>query len=76
VRAGRWTVDFLWRERRLVVETGTYRYHGGEVAFEDDHDRELGLRALGFDVVHLTGRQLANEEERVAVYLRGRLSST
>ena len=27
---GSWTVDFLWRERRLVVETDGYLYHRGE----------------------------------------------
>ena len=32
------------RTARLVVETDGYLYHRGAVAFEDDHDRDLGLR--------------------------------
>ena len=40
VRIGRWTVDFLWPERRVVVETDSWRFHGGSVAFEDDHARD------------------------------------
>jgi hypothetical protein len=58
VRVGRWTVDFLWPDRRLIVETDSYLYHRGMVAFEDDHVRDLGLRALGYDVRRFTGRQV------------------
>jgi very-short-patch-repair endonuclease len=41
VRLGPFLVDFLWREEQLVVETDSYRYHRGEVAFQDDRKREL-----------------------------------
>ena len=50
MRIGRYEVDFLWRPQRLVVETDGYRYHRGHQAFEDDHERDLELRALGYDV--------------------------
>jgi very-short-patch-repair endonuclease len=60
------TVDFLWREERLVVETGSYATHGGTVAFEDDHDRELRLRRLGFAVHRFSERQLEVEPAAVA----------
>lgn len=73
VRIRSWTVDFAWRERLVVVETDTYRYHGGEVAFEDDHDRDLGLRTLGFDVLRFTASQIAREPERVVSVVRGAL---
>ena len=65
-RIGRWTVDFLWRDRRLVVETDSYLYHRGKVAFEDDHERDLGLRGLGYDVLRLSEKQIAEGGERVA----------
>ena len=63
-------VDFLWRDRRLIVETDGYRYHRGRAAFEDDHARDLRLRALGYDVVRLTYRQVMDEPGEVASVLR------
>ncbi|HEX8050511.1 MAG TPA: DUF559 domain-containing protein [Solirubrobacterales bacterium] len=66
VRLGRWEVDFLWREQRLVVETDSFLYHRGSVAFEDDHARDLDLRQGGFTVLRFTDRQVDNEPERVA----------
>ncbi len=69
-RIGSLTVDFLWRKRRLVVETDGYRYHRGRVAFEDDRARDLELRGLGFEVLRLSYRQVRNEPERIAAILR------
>lgn len=66
VRLGRWTVDFLWRDARLAVETDGFAYHRGSVSFEDDHSRDLELRAQGFAIHRFTGRQLRAEPERVA----------
>ncbi len=74
VRLGKWTVDFLWREQRLVVETDGFAYHSGSVTFEDDHARDLDLRARGFVVHRFTGRQLRNEPERVVADVRAALS--
>jgi very-short-patch-repair endonuclease len=65
-KAGRWTVDFLWRAQRLVVETDTWRYHGGEVSFEDDHSRDLVLRRRGYTVHRFTDQQIRAESELVA----------
>ncbi|MGN6274446.1 MAG: hypothetical protein ACTHNP_00765 [Solirubrobacterales bacterium] len=48
VKLGRWEVDFVWRDRNLVVETDSFAYHRGAVAFEDDHERDLDLRRRGF----------------------------
>lgn len=73
VRVGPYLVDFLWLDSRLVVETDGYASHRGRVAFEDDRERDLRLRAMGFEVVRLAGRQVTDEPERVAVVLRGRL---
>jgi very-short-patch-repair endonuclease len=66
VRVGRLTVDFLWRSERLAVETDSFAYHRGSVAFEDDHARDLDLRARGFAIRRFTERQLEDEPERVA----------
>lgn len=64
---GRWEVDFLWREERVVVETDSFAYHRGSVAFEDDHARDLDLRGAGFTVLRFTERQLDEEPGRVVV---------
>lgn len=74
VRIGPRLVDFLWRERRLVVETDGYRYHRGRQAFEDDRSRDLDLRALGYDVLRFSYRQVSHEPERVAAAVRDALS--
>lgn len=73
VKIGRWEVDFVWRERRLVAETDSFAYHRGSVAFEDDHARDLDLRAEGFTVLRFTGRQLDPEPDRVAADVRAAL---
>ena len=75
VRVGRFTVDFLWRAARLVVETDSYEYHHGEVAFEDDHERDLALRRRGLGVLRYTGRQLEREPALIAAEIRARLAS-
>lgn len=69
-RVGSLTVDFLWREKRLIIETDGYRYHRGRAAFEDDRSRDLELRTSGFDVMRLSYRQVVEEPERIAGGLR------
>jgi len=68
--------DFLWRDARLIVETDGYNYHRGEVAFQDDHDRNLKLRLRGYEVLRLSEKQVADEPAAVAEALRKRLRST
>jgi len=69
VRVGPHLVDFLWRGRMLVVETDGYRYHRGRAAFEDDRTRDLALRALGYEVVRLSYRQVTEQPVAVAEVL-------
>jgi very-short-patch-repair endonuclease len=75
VRVGPYLVDFLWRERRLAVETDGYGYHRGRQAFRDDRRRDLDLRGCGFEVVRLSEEQVADEPEQVAKILRKVLAS-
>jgi very-short-patch-repair endonuclease len=70
VRIGSRIVDFLWSDQRLVVETDGYRYHRGRTAFEDDRNRDLELRRLGYDVVRLSYRQVMDRPTEVAAVLR------
>ena len=70
VRVGPSEVDFLWRSRRLVVETDFHDYHRGSVAFEDDHLRDMQLRRLGYTVHRYTGDQLRAHSAEIAAELR------
>jgi very-short-patch-repair endonuclease len=73
VRVGRWTVDFLWPEERVAVEADSWRFHGGSVAFEDDHARDADLRRRGYAVLRFTERQIDEEEAPVAADLAAAL---
>jgi very-short-patch-repair endonuclease len=74
VRVGEHLVDFLWRERMVVVETDGFIYHRGRAAFEDDRGTDLSLRALGYDVVRLADTQIDEEPTQIAAVLRRRLA--
>ena len=69
IRVGQYTVDFLWRQRMLAVETDFFDYHRGSVAFEEDHERELYLRRLGYIVHRYTGAQLDSYPREIAAEL-------
>jgi very-short-patch-repair endonuclease len=69
VRIGRWTVDFVWRDERLAVETDSYRWHRGAVAFEDDHARDFDLRRHGYSVRRFTEHQVRERPAHVAADL-------
>jgi very-short-patch-repair endonuclease len=69
LRIGSMTVDFCWVEQRLIVETDGYRYHRGRTAFEDDRARDLKLRALGYEVLRLSHRQVFHESAKVGAVL-------
>jgi hypothetical protein len=68
-------VDFFWPEQRLAVETDSWEYHRGSVAFEDDHARDLEMRAHGIATRRYTGDQLEATPDAVAADLRVALLS-
>ena len=63
-------VDFFFPDHRLVVETDSWTYHRGSVAMEDDHDRDLALRAHGIETRRYTGDQLEAAPEAVVADLK------
>jgi very-short-patch-repair endonuclease len=69
VKVGKWEVDFLWPEQKLAVETDFFAYHRGSISFEDDHQRELDLRRLGYTVRRYTGAQLNDYPAEIVVEL-------
>lgn len=70
VQLGTFTVDFLWPEARLVVELDGYRAHAGRAAFEADRARDLALKALGYDFLRFTWRQVFDHPHRTVTRLR------
>jgi very-short-patch-repair endonuclease len=72
---GSFTADFLWRDHKVIVETDAFRTHGGPVAFEEDRERDLWLKARGFTVVRVTDRQLTSDPAGVAASLRAILEA-
>ena len=76
VKIGRWEVDFLWREKRLVVETDSFLYHRGSVSFETDYARDLDLRSAGYTVLRFNETQIEAEPERVAAVVAQALSAS
>jgi very-short-patch-repair endonuclease len=70
---GPYTVDFLWRSQRLVVETDAYATHRGRQAFEDDRNRELYLHARGYRLRRFTDTQVYGEPAAVGAAVRNAL---
>jgi very-short-patch-repair endonuclease len=70
VRAGPFTVDFLWRLQRLVVEVDGWDSHGTRASFESDRARDLELKLLGYEVIRFTWRQLQDDPTDLAAALR------
>jgi very-short-patch-repair endonuclease len=70
VPIGRFTVDFLWPEHRLAVETDGWAAHRGRQAFEDDRYRELELHRLGYRLHRFSHSQITDRPEAVAAALR------
>jgi putative AbiEi antitoxin of type IV toxin-antitoxin system/uncharacterized protein DUF559 len=66
VKVGPFTVDFLWPARRLAVETDSYAYHRGRIAFQDDKARDLELRRRGLLVLRFSEDQVTRQSAAVA----------
>ena len=65
-RVGPYEVDFLWRDRRLIVETDGFSHHGDRAAFERDRARDAQVQSRGFRVLRFTYRQVKDRTPVVA----------
>jgi very-short-patch-repair endonuclease len=63
---GRYELDAVWQERRLVVEVDGYGAHGHRAAFERDRRKDMALVAAGYEVIRVSWHQL-NEEPLAVV---------
>jgi hypothetical protein len=59
-------VDFVWRDRRLIVEVDGYAYHRSPAAFERDRERDVVLQTRGWRVMRFTWRHVKHRAEWVA----------
>jgi very-short-patch-repair endonuclease len=63
-------VDFVWRERRLIVEVDGYAYHRSPRAFEADRERDVALTLAGWRVMRFTWRHITERPAWVAAGIR------
>jgi very-short-patch-repair endonuclease len=56
--------DFRWPEQRLVVEADGAQYHDGEIAREDDAERQALLEAAGERVLRVRWEQAVCRESQ------------
>jgi very-short-patch-repair endonuclease len=74
VRVGRYEVDFLWRDQRVVLEVDGYAYHGNRRAFEKDRERDATLAAWGYVVLRVTWRQIVDAQHAVVARIAATLA--
>jgi Transcriptional regulator, AbiEi antitoxin/Protein of unknown function (DUF559) len=72
---GKIEVDFLWAERRFVVEADSRDFHGTEAAFERDRWRDRELMRAGYGSLRVTRRQAEREPEAIADAIGRELAS-
>jgi uncharacterized protein DUF559/putative AbiEi antitoxin of type IV toxin-antitoxin system len=70
-----YVVDFLWEDRKLIVEADCYEFHRDRATFESDRKRDIQLRLHGYTVIRLTHRRLKEEPAVVAKELQALLSA-
>jgi very-short-patch-repair endonuclease len=70
------TVDFLFADQRVAVETDSWRWHRGRAAFERDRDRDAALAAAGYRTLRFTDRQIERAPHTVARALAAALNAT
>jgi very-short-patch-repair endonuclease len=66
----RMRVDAVWEEQRLAAEVDGGPAHGSWAQIKRDRQRELALRAEGFQVVRYTWEQVTGQANDVAADLR------
>jgi hypothetical protein len=63
-------VDALFSAQRLVVELDGWEFHGDQVAFASDRERDADLLDFGYETVRITWERLHETPEREAARLK------
>ena len=72
-RLGPYTIDFLWPEQRVAVETDGRAAHARIAARERDHRRDAWLHANGYRPFRFTWTQVNDRPREVLAALRPKL---
>jgi very-short-patch-repair endonuclease len=67
-------VDFVWRDRRLIVEVDGYAYHRSPSAFEADRERDVTLTVADWSVMRFTWAQITRRQRWLAGAIRARMA--
>jgi hypothetical protein len=67
-------VDFVFAERRVLVEADSWRYHRSRAAFERDRERDAIFARAGYRVLRVTDRQLRSDAATVAATMAALLA--
>jgi very-short-patch-repair endonuclease/predicted transcriptional regulator of viral defense system len=59
-------VDFVWRDKQLIVEVDGYAYHRSPTAFETDRERDINVTRAGWRVLRFTWHQITRRPTWVA----------
>jgi very-short-patch-repair endonuclease len=70
------TVDFVFADERVAVETDSWRRHRGRAAVERDRARDAALATAGYRTLRFTDRQIEHATHTVARALAAALSRT
>ena len=65
-RLNGYEVDFVWRDKQLIVEVDGYAYHRSPTAFETDRERDVNLGRAGWRVLRFTWTQITRRPAWVA----------
>lgn len=64
------TVDFLWPEQRVILETDGLEWHSARGARARDHERDADLVLAGYHPHHANWRQVVHEPAKLARLIR------
>lgn len=65
--------DFAYPHVRLAIEADSYRFHSGQQVWENNLERRNRLTAFGWQIIHITWRQLHANPDKVLATLRATL---
>ena len=66
--------DIRFEKLKLIVEIDGRRHHSSPEAFDRDHDRQNQLVSMGWTVLRITPRQLADNPDRVIGTVRATIA--
>jgi hypothetical protein len=66
--------DMLWRDRKLVIECDSRRWHSDPLTLKDDADKQAILEAHGYRVLRITWAQAVGRPRQTVTRIEAALS--